>query len=266
MGCCLSFCHARPDTFPRPDVPEPSAPAAARQLLMTSVPSPLSEDGLISRDSSSNSDSTAVTADVKGKPLKRVACKWTSPVELDRDSWCRRRREFWETAPSFGGSGAVWQALRMAIAVGGGPIDTDDNVEKRVCDLATAQTILNCAGIILPRGSLREAYDERGYRYTIPVYCLADPINLANAPQSKMIANHALLPADRIMIRLPDGRDVALEGVQGDWTVARLRERLPELQQDLLFWRGKGPLPDTTRIADLGWTDPECRMQVWPKK
>ena len=45
-------------------------------------------------------------------------------------------------------------------------------------DIALAQAILDGAGVSLPGGSLRECYDEWGTRYSIPVYCLSNPLNL----------------------------------------------------------------------------------------
>merc|ERR1711971_698886 len=77
-----------------------------------------------------------------------------------------KREEFWDTAPAFEGKTEIWAVLKAAV----------DAATRE--DQALAQAILDGAGISLPGGSLVECYDELGTRYSIPVYCLSNPLNL----------------------------------------------------------------------------------------
>jgi hypothetical protein len=80
------------------------------------------------------------------------------------------------------GNAEMWAALRACVT----------HVENG--DFTMAQAILDACNITLPdgkptylyiiqhhqilSGTLRVAYDERGIRYDIPIYCLSKPINL----------------------------------------------------------------------------------------
>jgi hypothetical protein len=100
-----------------------------------------------------------------GRPLLPDRPRWESEVPMTREALERQRAAFWDTAPSYEGDLQVWEALRLVC---------DPNT-----DLATAQVILDSAGIILQTGRLADgAYDMRGCHYSIPNYCLSDPINL----------------------------------------------------------------------------------------
>ena len=61
-------------------------------------------------------------------------------TDVTRDSLEARRKEFWETAPAFGGREEVWCALRSAC----------EFAEKG--EYAMSQAIVDGAGIILPSG------------------------------------------------------------------------------------------------------------------
>lgn len=47
-------------------------------------------------------------------------------------------------------------------------------------------SVINCANITLPHGTLLDCYDELGTRYQIPVYILSSPINLVDGEQSSV--------------------------------------------------------------------------------
>eukprot|EP00891_Asterochloris_glomerata_P009666 jgi/Astpho2/9666/Aster-03929 len=73
-----------------------------------------------------------------------------------------KRLEFWETQPHYGGYAEIWDALRAAC-------ETDD---------ATANAILESAGVIVQSSDMSVVWDERGSKYELPKFVLADPTNL----------------------------------------------------------------------------------------
>ena len=106
------------------------------------------------------------------KPLKVVP--WTSKDQ----KWTRKRLDkeridFFDTR--LGGKEHIWQAIRSALEVlweGGDAMDQDGG-------LATADTLLRSAGVILPKGDMcRGVYDESGYKYVIPREVISDPENI----------------------------------------------------------------------------------------
>ncbi|KUJ07948.1 uncharacterized protein LY89DRAFT_630357 [Mollisia scopiformis] len=96
---------------------------------------------------------------------------WT-PQDLDRE-----RTEFFDTRVT--GRAEIWQALKATLEVlwnGGDPGDNDGG-------LATAQMILDAAGITIPSGDLAGGvYDAFGNHYSLPEHIVANPANLTVAP------------------------------------------------------------------------------------
>ncbi|KAJ5166848.1 uncharacterized protein N7482_005629 [Penicillium canariense] len=83
-----------------------------------------------------------------------------------RDDLDRERREFFETRVT--GRPEVWDALSTAITL------------MRGGDLATAQSIVDAAGVTIPTGDLCEGcYDEQGVLYRLPQCIVSDPENMA---------------------------------------------------------------------------------------
>jgi len=79
----------------------------------------------------------------------------------------RQRTEFWETAPQYDGLVETWNSLRVAVEL------------SHQEDLATAQAVLDSAGITIPSGDLGlGCYDERGHRFVIPEFVLSEPSNI----------------------------------------------------------------------------------------
>ena len=74
-----------------------------------------------------------------------------------------KRDEFWGTAPFYGGSQEIWQALKAACSAD---------------DLDTTKLILDAAGVIVSSSDLSVCYDERGFKYELPNYVFAAPSNL----------------------------------------------------------------------------------------
>ncbi|RWQ95707.1 ubiquitin domain protein [Paecilomyces variotii] len=81
----------------------------------------------------------------------------------------RERQEFFETRVT--GRQEVWAALASATAL------------MRDGDFATAQSIIDAAGITVPTGDLCEGcYDETGALYRLPQCIVSDPDNIVDSP------------------------------------------------------------------------------------
>lgn len=125
------------------------------------------------------------------KPLRRH--EWASTKRTwTRAALDRERLEFFDTRVS--GRPEVWQTLKAALEVlweadtaRQSPAATPENgalhedVDERdpAVALATAQTILNAADILLPTGDLANgAYDALGNYYELPPQIVCDPVNI----------------------------------------------------------------------------------------
>ncbi|KAJ5301708.1 hypothetical protein N7508_006571 [Penicillium antarcticum] len=90
---------------------------------------------------------------------------WTR-AQLDRE-----RTEFFETRVT--GRSEVWAAVASAILL------------MRAGDLATAQSIVDAAGITVPTGDLCEGcYDQQGVLYRLPQCIVSDPENIVVTPDT----------------------------------------------------------------------------------
>jgi len=130
---------------------------------------------------SSRSSVTTSGTVARNKPLNRTACrpKWKSDVLINENQLRCKREEYWDTAPAFEGRKEIWDALRGACYA----------IEQN--DTNLAQSIINCANISLPHGTLLDCYDELGTRYQLPVYVLSAPTNLIDGEQSSMNDNES---------------------------------------------------------------------------
>jgi hypothetical protein len=201
----------------------------------------------------------------RGGDLVKIAVPWQSPVPLTAAQLEKKQSEFWETAPAYGGSMEVWQALRNAVDIG-------------PSDMETARMILDCAGVTTPNGTLTEAYDDHGYRYSIPAYCLCDPSNgLTESELEKQPVSNDNIPilddglsTFKLKIRISTGDDLVLELPSspklciGHVRVALKKAVKVEKRLDF-FWAGHGPLSDNFSLGSLGnLSDPSKPMlQAW---
>lgn len=189
--------------------------------------------------------------------LIKVAVPWSSPIPLTREQMRQMRNEFWETAPAYGGSEMVWLAIREAVELGSN-------------DIAMAQSILSAAGVTTPTGFLTKAYDELGYQYIIPPYCLADPSNgLLNIEESDDketeepinygILNNEDLPRKSVKVRLSDGTDLLLNVPDApEICIGHLRRLVflklklnPDTTQVRFFFSGHGPIASNTKLSAI---------------
>ncbi|KAM7252054.1 hypothetical protein ACFE04_023937 [Oxalis oulophora] len=87
---------------------------------------------------------------------------WKHPTPITKTQLNQMRDEFWDTAPHYGGTKEIWDALRAAAEA----------------DLTLAQAIVDSAGVIVQSADLMICYDERGAKYELPKYVLSEPTNV----------------------------------------------------------------------------------------
>jgi hypothetical protein len=250
MGACISYCCGDETNDGNQGTTQSDTIADSQQIIdECAFPAQYSLGQKYSQFPPSPRPCTSVRVSVHNCELQKIAVPWRTPIPLTASQLTRRREEFWETAPAYGGAVEVWQALRNAVTVG-------------QADMETAKMILDCVGVTTPTGSLTEAYDERGYRYTIPPYCLATPANgLVDEQKNRDEAcNLPSLPDDlpkkNITIRMSTGNDVAFEVPDcPDVCIGHLREiarsQLGTNTRIEFFWSGHGPLSSNTKISDI---------------
>lgn len=214
---------------------------------------------------SPESSASSVPTASKGE-LAKVAVAWRSPVPIGAEELQRKRSEFWETAPAYGGCPEVWQTLQNCVAIG------DSDIE-------TARAILACAGVTTPLGFLTEAYDHKGFRYSVPAFCLCDPVDGLASPLKnssggiEKVGLRSLdhnLPKHPLSVRLSMGTDITLHlPLCREFCIGHLRKAILEQEQVAgrieFFWSGHGPLPPDTALCSLAdFTSPDTPfLQAW---
>ena len=86
-----------------------------------------------------------------------------SSSAIPRAELTRRREEFWDTSPSYGGSREIWDVLKAAVEAE---------------DIHTARLFVESAGIIVVTPDMTCVFDERGAKYDIPRWVISDPTNV----------------------------------------------------------------------------------------
>lgn len=130
---------------------------------------------------------------------------WTR-ADLDRE-----RLEFFETRVT--GRQEVWAALSSAINL------------MRAGDLATAQSIVDAAGVTVPTGDFCEGcYDEQGALYRLPQCIVSDPENMTQSASSMAVQSQDDIGQDDDTEALSDGK-LATDDASGDELMAEDMER-----------------------------------------
>ena len=96
-----------------------------------------------------------------------TALKQTDRPELSSfqtlSSWLQRKRvEFWDTQPAYGGSAEIWATLQAACEAE---------------DLDTCMVYLQAAEIKPAKPDLTSFYDSRGFLYEVPKWAVSDPVD-----------------------------------------------------------------------------------------
>ena len=92
-----------------------------------------------------------------------------------------KRREFWDTQPSYGGSAEIWAALKMAA----------ETMLRPHGDLALCYAVIESADVIVAKPDMTVCYDTMGAKYDIPKWVLRDPSNVCfkpNPPEERRTA------------------------------------------------------------------------------
>ncbi|KAK4398296.1 Ubiquitin domain-containing protein 2 [Sesamum angolense] len=117
--------------------------------------------GCIQLDNMGCAGSSQTKAEGTAKKIRKPKA-WKHPQPITKSQLIQLREEFWDTAPHYGGTKEIWDALRAAAEA----------------DLTLAQAIVDSAGIIVQNPDLTVCFDERGARYELPKYVLSEPKNL----------------------------------------------------------------------------------------
>jgi len=187
MGCCASrpaddeaeASSGQPSrAYPGPTT-SPTRAINSTSAIVASTPSvqarPLQPPSLASRATASRSNVSTPRHSSTTRPVA-LHEHYNAPLQLPppwrstNRTWTysqleRERLEFFETRVT--GRAEIWGALK--------------NVSEllRQGELATAQGILEAAGITIPTGSLTEGcYDEQGNLYRLPEPIILDPTNV----------------------------------------------------------------------------------------
>ncbi len=255
----------RPDRYPFTVMPGLISCCFSRRHRQEQAEDPCQDDRMMTMATS--------TYTGKGKPLRFVKIKWKASPSISRSEFERQRREFWETAPAFGGKEEIWNALKGAI-----------DVWER--DLELAKAIIECAGIVLPSGELTEVYDELGFKYNIPNYCLAEPGNLVedecksrnrlernSSQRSLSFSEDGCGRPKELRVRLNTGTDLMVPMKPSTATIFDLnsatlkKANLLNGEKLLFFYSGQGPLQGSTKLDDLPKLDSgKVPIQAWIKK
>ncbi|KAJ5902161.1 ubiquitin domain protein [Penicillium taxi] len=183
---------------------------------------------------------------------------WTR-AKIDQE-----RRDFFFTRVT--GRPEVWAAIDTALTL------------MRAGDIATAQSIIDAAGITVPTGDFSAGcYDEQGVLYRLPRCIVSDPKNLAeDAPEDTLIAANDLQDHDAIReqrraergkgserdlitvkARLVDGKDVVVV-VDGRMSVGFVAQKIHKeagLKKDKIIkivYLGR-VLHEHESLLDQGW-------------
>lgn len=93
---------------------------------------------------------------------------WKADQPLLESKLRSMRQEFWDTQPHYGGDKVIWDALKAAA-------ESSKSMKN---------VIIDSAGIIVDSDDLTVCYDERGWKYELPMYVLSEPTNLIREKRS----------------------------------------------------------------------------------
>ena len=91
--------------------------------------------------------------------------KWKAEEPMGREELERRRAEFWETEPYFGGNRVIWETIKAAAE--------SESLENAIL-------IFEAAGVIVANETMTQLYDETGVLYSIPPYVYSAPANIVS--------------------------------------------------------------------------------------
>jgi len=165
----------------------------------------------------------------------------------------KKRIEFWETRVE--GNIDAWQALRGACEA------TEED----------AIAILGAMGLKLVNKSLQIAYDSRGYKYDVPIFCINPPVSY-DLPKNKELKKEDV-SSSNIHVKLRNVgavTDIDLTVANNIATLELKEEYIKKSGSDLKpdklrFFFGGKELQDSHLIAEYGVKD-GLVIQVFKKK
>jgi hypothetical protein len=173
---------------------------------------------------------------------KRQTLIWYTSEPMNMAQLAQKRREFWETAPSYGGKKEAWEALESACG----------------CDPELANAICASVGLILPRGNLGECYDETGWKYEVPVYCQSNPANLQSPFIAATNSTRRVKSIEvRVTLRFANNLDDHNVQIDSRSQLGELIVHIDKLlektayKEVLFFHQGQGPLPHDRLIGEV---------------
>jgi len=88
--------------------------------------------------------------------------RWKAEKPMTQEELERRRAEFFDTEPHFGGNRVIWDTIKAASET----------------DLENGVLMFEAAGVIVANETMTLLYDETGVLYSIPDYVYSAPTNL----------------------------------------------------------------------------------------
>ena len=174
QGCCHSTARAASPPPPQPNlIPyrSPSAPTSTHEPPASPSP-PTSAAAALPSPRPHRRRRPSPTERRPNRPLRPHARAVAAPARWTRARLARERAAFFETRVT--GRPEVWAALRAAAEC------------LRAGDGATAQGVLDAAGVTVPSGDLVDgAYDEAGVLYALVAWVVADPEDLEDEEEEE---------------------------------------------------------------------------------
>ncbi|QSS49534.1 ubiquitin domain-containing protein [Histoplasma capsulatum var. duboisii H88] len=163
MGCCIST-SSRGESDQSPTPTSPTHPILNRTTTDETAQSHHNRSA-VSRSVRRRRDLVGVPLDVHYNQAIHPHIWQSIRREWTREQLVRERELFFDTRVT--GRPEIWAALAAATSL------------VRAEDIATAQGILDAAGITVPTGDMCDGcYDESGVLYRIPEYIAMDPVNV----------------------------------------------------------------------------------------
>ena len=125
------------------------------------------------------------------------------------------------------------------------------------CDAELANAICASVGLIVPRGNISECYDETGWKYEVPIYCISNPANLQTcsmqASGTKMVQAQEM----RVTLRFANNLGDRVVPINSRCQLGELVVHIDALldketyKEVLFFHQGQGPLPHDRMVGEV---------------
>ncbi|PGH11096.1 hypothetical protein AJ80_07284 [Polytolypa hystricis UAMH7299] len=258
IGCCLSLSSRDADSSPYSPGATQEHHGDSSSRAINAAPAPPSRSEPPSLHHSLSHPNITPSRPSQSDPRRRIPSNlplsehYNQPIRprvwrSKRRSWskaqlAREREEFFETRVT--GRPEVWAALAAATSL------------LREGDIATAQGIIDAAGVTVPTGDICDGcYDENGGLYRLPEAIVSDPVNVVDPEDDGDDDDDDDSATCRRSGELGDevsSGKLAVEDIDSDEELEEILERRREE-------KGKGNERDyikvTARLSDRGGPD-----------